>query len=266
MKSSRYIIRGGLEGRERLRILSRVMRSSSLELLQAAGAKPGMACLDVGCGSGDLAFDLALLVSPGGKVVATDIDETKIELARAEAVERKIANVEFRLQDITQDEPRPEFDLVHARFLLSHLPRPVETLQKMRQMMRPGGAIVIEDVDFRGHFCHPDCEALWRFVDLYTQAVARCGGDANIGPRLPSLLQAAGFQGINTNVTQPAGSAGDVALITPITMENIADAVLAEGLATQAEIDQLVDELYDYANQPGIYWSLPRIVEAWGNR
>jgi ubiquinone/menaquinone biosynthesis C-methylase UbiE len=71
----------GIPGLERLRVLSRVMR---------AGARPGWNCLDVGCGGGDVAFDLARVVLPGGHVVGTDIDDTKLALSRAEAVEQHL--------------------------------------------------------------------------------------------------------------------------------------------------------------------------------
>jgi cyclopropane fatty-acyl-phospholipid synthase-like methyltransferase len=70
MEQKHYIIRGGEEGRTRLRVLSRVMQSKTLSLLDRAGIRPGMECLEVGCGSGDLAFDLARMVGAGGKVVA----------------------------------------------------------------------------------------------------------------------------------------------------------------------------------------------------
>ena len=45
------------------------------------------------------------------------------------------------------------------------------------------------------------------------------------------------------NVVQPAGTQGEVKLLNPLTMENIADAVLAEGLASCVEIDQIVAEV-----------------------
>ena len=48
-KQHDYIIRGGFEGRERLRVLSRVMQPTTLALFQRAGVRPGMECLDVGC-------------------------------------------------------------------------------------------------------------------------------------------------------------------------------------------------------------------------
>jgi 2-polyprenyl-3-methyl-5-hydroxy-6-metoxy-1,4-benzoquinol methylase len=54
-----YIVCGGIPGRERLRILSRVIWPTTLALLQRAGIRSGMACLDIGCGIGDLSFDMA---------------------------------------------------------------------------------------------------------------------------------------------------------------------------------------------------------------
>ena len=85
MKISDYVIRGGVEGRERLRILSRVMQRTTLASLARAGIKEGMACLEIGCGGGDVAFDMARMVGPAGRVVGTDIDETELELGRREA-------------------------------------------------------------------------------------------------------------------------------------------------------------------------------------
>jgi SAM-dependent methyltransferase len=225
-----------------------------------------MACLEVGCGGGDLAFDMARMVGPAGRVVATDIDRKKLELARAEAAEQQLTNVEFRFSDITEGEPEKGFDLVHARFVLTHLADPEQALRRMRAALRDGGIIVVEDIDFRGYFCHPDCPALWRFVELYTETARRKGADANIGPRLPALLSEAGFEDVRMHVVQPAGTTGELKLITPITMENVADAVIAAGLATPEEIRELVDELYRYARTDGTVSSLPRIVETWGRR
>ena len=74
-------------------------------------------------------------------------------------------------------------------------------------------------------------------MELYTETVRRRGGDANIGPRLPKLLTEAGFEGIEMNVVQPAGTNGEVKRMTPVTMENIRDAVLAEELASRDDID-----------------------------
>ncbi|HEX5410779.1 MAG TPA: methyltransferase domain-containing protein [Terriglobia bacterium] len=266
MSKSHYIIRGGAEGRERLRVLSRILHPLTVDLLHRAGAEAGMVCLEAGCGGGDVALEMARMVGAEGKVVAIDIDPVKIDLARREAEAEQISNVKYRLGDIVGELFEQEFDFVHARFLLTHLPDPERALENMRRSMRPGGVIVLEDIDFRGHFCYPDCTAFLRYVELYTRTVACRGGDANIGPRLPALLGGAGFDNIQMNVVQPAGMSGEVKLMAALTMENIAHAVVSEGLATQEEIESLVARLRDFAATPGTVQSMPRIVQAWASQ
>jgi ubiquinone/menaquinone biosynthesis C-methylase UbiE len=264
-KSTTYIIRGGLPGRERLRILSRIMRPTTLALLQRAGIGLEMTCLDVGCGSGDVTLDMARIVGAAGRAVGIDIDQEKIALARQQAEDEGLSNVEFRVADIPNSEEPAAFDLVHARFILSHLASPLQALTRMRRALHPGGKIIVADVDFRGYFCHPDCPALWRHVELYTQATRRKGADANIGPRLPALLIEAGFENVQVNVVQLAETTGEVKLMTALTMENIADAVVAQGLTSTSEVDQLVGDLYAFARDSGTLLSSPRIVEAWAS-
>lgn len=266
LETSTYIIRGGSDGRERLRLLARVMQPATLSFLDRVGIRPGMGCLDVGCGGGDVSLDLARLTGPRGRIIGIDSDEVVIEIARREARERGIANVDFLRADITEREPGPDFDLVYARFLLTHLRNPAETVARMAHALRPGGTLVVEDIDFRGHFSFPESPALGRYVELYTETVRRRGGDPIIGPRLPALLAQAGLEEIGMNVVQPAGTEGEVKLITPITMECIANAVLTEGLASRQEIEQLVSELYEFAHTPGTLAAVARVVQAWGRR
>jgi ubiquinone/menaquinone biosynthesis C-methylase UbiE len=264
--TSHYLIRGGVQGRERLRIVSRVMRPSTTALLQRAGIRPGMTCLDAGCGGGDVAFDMARMVVSGGKVVGTDIDEAKLALARAEAMEQNLQNLEFRFGDVLHDISDRVFDFVHARFLLTHVPSPADALTKMWHALRPGGTLVVEDIDFSGYFCYPANAAFWRYVDLYTRTAERRHSDANLGPRLPSLLTEAGFANVQMSVVQHASTVGEVKILSALTMENIADSVLSEGLANRDEIDSLIAELYEFARTPGTIGCSPRIFEVWGQR
>jgi SAM-dependent methyltransferase len=264
--SSHYVIRGGVEGRERLRVLGRIMHASTASLLDRLGLRDGLSCLDAGCGGGDATLELARRVAPHGRAVGVDIDATKLELARAEADERGVRNVSFEMLDIRQASPGDRFDVVYSRFLLTHLSDPDGALATFFRSLRPGGVVAVEDIDFSGYFSHPESSALRRYCELYCAIVARRGGDPNIGPRLPSLLQRAGFQGIDVSVVQPVGLQGEVKLMNPITMQNIAGAVLEDGLATREEIDEIVRELYEFAADPSTLAGLPRIVQAWGRR
>jgi SAM-dependent methyltransferase len=264
--TTHYVIRGGIEGRERLRILARVMHESSMSLFDRLNLRAGLACVDVGCGGGDTTVELARRVAPHGKAVGLDIDAVKLELARGEARERGIRNVEFRLADIRQTSGAPEFDVVYSRFLLTHLDDPAATVTAFHRHLRPGGILAVEDIDFSGYFTHPPCGAFSRYRELYCATVRRRGGDPDIGPRLPGLLQQAGFEDVHACVVQPIGMEGEVKLLNPLTMENIAEAVLEDGLATRGEIEQVVRELYAFAADPNTVAGMPRVVQAWGRR
>jgi SAM-dependent methyltransferase len=266
MQHDHYVIRGGVEGRERLRILARVMRPTTLSLFDRVGIEARMECLDVGCGGGDATLDLAELVGSEGRVVGWDIDEIKLGLARHEAEEKGFGNVEFRLSDISQSNAASEFDVVYARFLLTHLRDPAGALTSIRQALQPGGVVIVEDIDFTGYFCHPDSPAFRLYVELYTKVVQRKGGDPNIGLRLPGLLLDNGFERIQTNVVQPAGIAGEVKLLNAITMEYIADSVLTENLVGSKELDEVIADLYELARDSKTFVSAPRVVQAWGYR
>ena len=101
MDSVRYVIRGGVEGRERLRLLSEVMGPSTRALLAEVGIPPGSTCLDVGCGGGDVTFELARAVGPSGRVLGVDRDQTKLDIATREAGEMGLSNVAFETRDVT---------------------------------------------------------------------------------------------------------------------------------------------------------------------
>jgi hypothetical protein len=68
------------------------------------------------------------------------------------------------------------------------------------------------------------------------------------------------------NVVHPAGFDGEVKLIAPITLEAIADAVLAANLCGADELNGTVDDLYAFAADEGSVLSTPRIVQAWGRK
>ena len=266
MGTERYVVRGGTEGRERLRLLAQLFGTSTRALIGQVGIASGAGCLDVGCGGGDVTLELARAVGPSGRVIGVDFDAEKIEIARREAAEHGFRNVTFELQDVSSWEPVVPFDVVWARFLLTHVPDPATLLAALYRHVRPGGVVVLEDIDFRGHFYEPHCPALDRYVELYTTAVRRRGGDAEIGPKLPKLLRDAGFQDVQLSLVQDTAFVGGCKLLTCLTLEYIADAVVADGLASQGDLRQVIEELYAFADDPRTLHGGPRVFQAWGRR
>jgi len=264
MGTEKYVLRGGVEGRERLRLLSEVFGPSTRALLAKVGVPAGSMCLDVGCGGGDVTLELARAAGPTGRAMGVDLDKTKLDIARREAEHQGYSTITFEVCDITEWEPHGFFDIVFARFLLSHLANPGGVVSAMRRYIRPGGVIIIEDVDFRGHFAEPDCPALRRYVELYTKSVQGRGADPNIGPRLPALLRDAGFADVQMKLVHPAALQGGIKLLTCITLENIAEAVVKDGLITEEKLRETIEELYSFARDPHTVLGGPRVFQAWG--
>jgi SAM-dependent methyltransferase len=260
-----YTIDGGLPGKQRLDVLARVCEPGSKALLDRVGISVGARCLDLGCGGGHVSRDLAHRVGLLGSVVAIDSDPDILELARADAQGDGLANIEFRCSDATQlDEAA--YDIAYARFLLSHVDHPAAVLSGIAAALKPGGRAVLEDVDFSGYLCHPRCDAHDRWVAWYRETVRRRGGNADLGPGLPGLLQQAGFERISVTVSQACGVAGEAKLIPALTLERIANAVVSEGVAPADDVASTFAELYDYAADPTTVMGMPRVIQAWGTR
>jgi SAM-dependent methyltransferase len=242
------------------------LQPTTLQLFERVGLKAGMHCLDVGCGGGDVTLELARAVGAGGRVCGYDFDAEILGLARRDAEEAQLHHVEFQVADALSHQSEPIYDLVYARFLLTHLPDPARGLVGMISAAKPGGCIVVEDIDFDGHFCYPPNAAFQRYFDLYVQAAHYRGADPYIGIKLADLFFAAGLEDVQVNLIQPVHLEGEGKRIAQITMERIAGAVVSNGFATQAEVDQVVAELAEFTAQPNTLMSLPRIFQVWGRR
>ena len=258
-----YTIEGGEAGKERLDVLARACAPGTNALLDRIGIGKSARCVDVGCGGGHVTCDMASRVGEGGSVMGIDKDPTVLHLARVEASERRITNVEYRCCDATQLDPSA-FDVAYARCLLSHVGNPALVMAAMAAALKPGGVAVLEDVDFNGHFCFPPSRAHDRYVQLYRETVRRRGGNADLGPRLPSLLAEAGFVRIGVAVSHESALQGDAKVISPLTLARIATAVVSEGVASEEDVARCLADLYDYAADPTTVMSMPRIVQAWG--
>ncbi len=109
-----------------------------------AELSPGDSVLDVCCGTGDLALELAGRVSPAGRVVGCDFSEPMLDLAREKAAERGTESVRFEWADALQlpyDSGR--FDAVTVGFGVRNFADRDRGLREMARVLRPGGRLVI---------------------------------------------------------------------------------------------------------------------------
>ena len=167
---------------QRLALLEGQLDPISQRRLTGLGVGDGWQCLEVGGGGGSLTRWLCDQVGPTGRVLATDIEPRLLE----QIGEPKL---EVRRHDITEEDlPERQFDLVHARWLLHHLPHPEEAIARMVAALRPGGWILLEEVDFFP--IHTSTSQIYTdFMTGLTRAVvAASGGDCFWAHNLPALV------------------------------------------------------------------------------
>jgi len=187
------------QARQRLALLEGLLDPISQRRLSALGVSDGWRCLEVGGGGGSLTRWLCGRVGPTGRVTATDIDPRFLE-------EIEEPNLEVRRHDITvEDLPAGQFDLAHTRWLLHHLPDPERVVARMIAALRPGGWLLLEEVDFFP--VHASTSRLYTdfMVRLTETVMAASGRDGFWARALPALVTDQGLDEVDTD--------GDLAIL-----------------------------------------------------
>lgn len=108
---------------------------------------PGDSVLDVCCGTGDLALELAGRVAPGGHVVGCDFSEPMLDLAREKASARGAGGVRFEWADaLSLPYDAGRFDAVTVGFGVRNLAELERGLGEMTRVLRPGGRLVVLEI------------------------------------------------------------------------------------------------------------------------
>lgn len=104
---------------------------------------PGQVALDVACGTGDLAFELAKRISPGGHVIGIDFTEPMLEIARRKARIRKLP-ASFEMGNaLDLKYANASFDAVVCGFGLRNVDNRDQALREMTRVVRSGGRVVV---------------------------------------------------------------------------------------------------------------------------
>ncbi|MFI6507296.1 class I SAM-dependent methyltransferase [Streptosporangium sp. NPDC050855] len=196
---------GGLAGElARLEAQAELSFEEELCLLRELGLTSSRGPLvEVGAGSGAITRRLRRAM-PDLSLIAVDIDPGLLAHAEGAGAELIVADA----ADLPLETGSAGYVLL--RYVLQHLSDPAPALAEARRILRPGGRILITEVDAScwglADPVHPELAGVHAKIAAAQQAA---GGDRAIGRRLTRLLRGAGFTEVSirpfatTNDTRP---------------------------------------------------------------
>lgn len=238
MTSSYVYDQAWSDERARLAGIESLWDAGTRELLAEHGAQPGAAILEVGAGGGSVVQWLAAQVGPAGRVLATDLDTRFVEPLASDVVEVRRADV------VTDDPPEGEFDLVHTRLLLEHLPARDAALDRLVRALRPGGWLVVEDYDWTTFGFDPAAELESKAAGAILTFMTNAGFDQTFGRRVTNALAARGLadvRGVGRSLVIDAADPGFA--FFALSYEQLAPGVVQAGLLSETDAAAMRESL-----------------------
>jgi SAM-dependent methyltransferase len=191
-----YVLGTHDEEIDRLGVQHLAWRGHAWAAWRRAGFRPEQTILDLGCGPGFAALDLAELVGRDGRILAIDAStrfldhlRVRLEAIGATNVETKQANLDAALPvDGT-------IDGAWCRWVAAFIKDPEHLVARLAPLVRPGGTVVFHEYsEYRTWRMLPDLPELDGFVETVMRAWREDGGEPDVGRSLPAWLERHGFE------------------------------------------------------------------------
>ena len=230
-------------------------------LLRLTRLRKNSIALDAGSGTGAVARVMAEMVGPDGEVVALDRSRDRILHGRALATNGPLQFVQGDITAIPLEDR--SVDYAWCRFVFEYLAEPEAALQELVRVVRPGGKVVVGDLDGNGVFHYPQPEFLKSASEKLVTAL-KGRFDPYTGRKLYNWAHKCGLRNIHVHVfpyNLYAGAAPSEALANWAqkftTIEPVASKILGAH-----EYRRLVNEFMDLLRrEDALSYSLLFLVE-----
>jgi len=256
----------GEESKEllRLRIQQAVWARVTDAFLDRVGIRRGWRVLDLGCGPGFVVPSLRERVGPEGEVVALDESARMLAYLRKSARDagwQNVRTIESRVESAPLDPG--SYDAVYSRWLFSHLADPAAALQRVKDALRPGGVVAIQDYNLEGISLFPESVGFQAVVRATRKFYGGHGGDLWIGARLPRLFRQAGLETVSYAANVLTGAPGSpVFQWAEAFFFNHVASMVDDGALAEEERRLFLDEWGQRRRDPDTMYFSPIVVDA----
>jgi demethylmenaquinone methyltransferase / 2-methoxy-6-polyprenyl-1,4-benzoquinol methylase len=157
---------------------------------ELAGLRPGDRALDVATGTGDLAFELARRVAPGGTVVGADFSERMLEIARVKAARQDPAQASATFEfanALSLPFADDGFDAATVGFGVRNFSDLEQGLRELVRVVKPGGRVVVLEITTPQRPPLSTFFSLW--FDRVVPVLGRLAGDPDAYNYLPNSVK-----------------------------------------------------------------------------
>ena len=148
--------------------------------------------LDLGCGTGVVLRQLADMLHPHSELHGADVSRHLLDEASRLLTDSRIPIQWDHVSPGALPYADASFDVITMHTLVSHVPDPLAVLMENARILKPGGTLIVFDVDHAATtYGLPDYAAMRNADFLLSSAIA---ANADICRQLPRLLKEAGYQ------------------------------------------------------------------------
>ena len=222
--------------------------------------------MDIGCGPIGILNLLSERVGKTGSVIGLEREQRFVAMAKSEISQRGLNNVEVVQGDaLNTGLPKAEFDLVHERLVMINVPTREALLREMISLLRPGGTIVLEDVDDISYTCVPLHQSWTILLDAFHAAFHANGGNAFIGRELTRYLRDAGIKNIQTKIHTGTVNPGEYRRTHLLSLLDVLhEKVIGSGVLTETQLSEHRAALIDHLKNPDTLLIDKLLVQAVG--
>ena len=226
------------------------------QVLQTLDPQQGERALDIGCGPGLTSQALGEAVGASGHVLAVDLAEPMLDLARQRC--QSLEQVQFQNLDVTHlPLPDGSLDIALATQVYEYVPAVASALKELARVLRPGGRVLLVDTDWESAvWASRDDQRMRHVLETWNEHIP--------WPQLPrslvQILQQAGFQDVQVEVMPLLNTRFDLHTYSAGMLDVIGAFVTGRnGLSAQEVMDWQADVRSMDAHS-GYFFSLNRYV------
>lgn len=254
----------------RLGVQHRLWAVQAAAIWERAVIGPGARVLDVGCGPGYAAADLAQLVGPAGRVLGVDGSPEYVNQFAHRMSRLGHAHAEARRGDahdiasVAADEAGT-FDAAYVRWVCSFSKNPGRLIEQVHKCLAPGGRIAIQDYfGYASIKLAPKNDAFQRGIAAIAEYWTE-HGDLDVMGEMPRILRESGFEVREFEVVQRIARPGNQIWNWPdIFWPSFIPRVAEAGYLTTVEAEAFMHAWRAASESPDSFLLLPPVFEAIG--